>query len=291
MIDLNDKRLLKSILDHLYNENSYLKPSYKLSTNSIYEIPANPSRASVLEFISNLPLVASPEVFGLHENANFQKSIQETNDLLSGTVLTQTEFLARLSDEPVGQQKGKNGVLELCESILVKLPDQFDLDHVFDHFPISQVNSLNLVVRHEVVRYNKLLTIIRSLLVDLGRALKGEVNFIPELEEAQQFLSNRNVPKVWLEKGYNSLKPIGSYIADLIERVKFFRYWIEDGEPSCLWISGFYFTQSVFTAIMLNCARRTKTPIQELQIGFKLSEFETKSRQKCMAFDDFVRVI
>lgn len=288
VVDINDRRLLISILEDCYNEESYSSPSFKLSSEDLYRIPENPTKPQVLEFISNLPLVAPPEVFGFHENADIKKSAQETTGLLIGTSLTQNEFLARF-DTTSDHQKGRNETLDLCENILAKLPEKFDIGHVVEHFPLTQSNSL--VVRHEVVRYNNLLGLIKDMLLDLSRGLKGEVNMVAELEEVQQDLALKRVPKLWIARGYDSLKPIGSYITDLVDRIKFFKNWIEDGEPSCLWISGFFFTQSVFTTLVLNCSKRTKTPIHQLEIEFKFSEFEASSRQKSMAFDDFVRVI
>jgi len=54
------------------------------------------------------------------------------------------------------------------------------------------------------------------------------------------------VPKLWEEVAYPSLKPLGSWINDLKERVKFMGDWLLNGNPNCFWISGFYFPQGFF---------------------------------------------
>jgi len=41
---------------------------------------------------------------------------------------------------------------------------------------------------------------------------------------------------------YGSLKPLGSYIMDLTERLSFIDKWVKDKAPETFWISGFYFT-------------------------------------------------
>ena len=40
-------------------------------------------------YINSLPLLAQPEVFGLHDNADITKDLQETNLLLDSLMLTQ----------------------------------------------------------------------------------------------------------------------------------------------------------------------------------------------------------
>jgi dynein heavy chain len=44
---------------------------------------------SYIKFIKGLPLIQNPEVFGMHENADISKDLNETNALINSIILTQ----------------------------------------------------------------------------------------------------------------------------------------------------------------------------------------------------------
>lgn len=58
------------------------------------------------------------------------------------------------------------------------------------------------------------------------------------------FLINR-VPELWAKVAYPSLKPLSSWVVDMIERVRFMAQWLTAGPPVCFWLSGFFFPQAI----------------------------------------------
>lgn len=133
---------------------------------------------------------------------------------------------------------------------------------------------MNTVLTQELIRFNKLIKEIRQSLVDLQRAIAGEVLLSAQLEDTLKSLLIGRVPQQWKSKSYPSLKPLGSYIKDLIERLAFFEKWEATGIPDFFQIQLFYFTQGFLTGALQNYARQTKIPIDELVFDFEVVQEE-----------------
>lgn len=121
-----------------------------------------------------------------------------------------------------------------------------------------------------MLRFNGLVRVVRSSLVDLGKAIKGEVVLSQALETMGDSLYDNKVPAMWEAKSYPSLKPLGSYINDFIQRLKFMQDWIDNGAPATFWVSGFFFTQSFLTGCKQNYARRLTLAIDGIMFDYRV---------------------
>jgi dynein heavy chain len=140
-------------------------------------------------------------------------------------------------------------------------------------YPTEYFESMNTVLIQEVGRYNKLLSIMHKSLYELQRALKGLVVLSADLEAMADACFDQRVPSLWAKTAYPSLKPLGSWYKDLLQRLEFLANWVEKGLPSSFWISGFYFPQGFLTAILQNYARKMKIPIDTVSFSFVILDY------------------
>lgn len=119
--------------------------------------------------------------------------------------------------------------------------------------------SLGVFVKQEMERFNKLLRLVRSRLRELIQAIDGTVVMSQLLEDQFNSFINGKVPLPWLDTsvGYPSLKPLVSWVNDLVARIRFVGQWLYDGPPKSYWLSSFYFPQGFMTATMQTYARET----------------------------------
>uniref|UniRef100_A0A8C2MM84 Dynein axonemal heavy chain 3 n=1 Tax=Cricetulus griseus TaxID=10029 RepID=A0A8C2MM84_CRIGR len=266
--DDKDRRLLLSLLSTFYCK-EIEKDIYFIAPGEAYYIPPHGTYQSYIDYLRTLPITAHPGVFGLHENADITKDNQETNQLFQGVLLT-------LPRQSGGSGKSPQEVVEeLAHDVLSKLPMDCDLEEVMRLYPVIYNESMNTVLRQELIRFNRLTKVVRRSLIDIGRAIKGQVLMSSELEDVFNSMLVGKVPAMWAAKSYPSLKPLGGYVADLLARLTFFQDWITNGPPVVFWISGFYFTQSFLTGVSQNYARKYTIPIDHIGFEFEVTTQET----------------
>lgn len=201
-----DRRTVLSLLLNFYTKD-ILNDSYVFSSSGIYFAPPKGNYDSYINYIKQLPLNQNPEIFGIHENGDIAKDLNDTKVLFDSIILTQARSSAS------GGKSSEEVSMELANDILGKLPADFSIAAVQKKYPIKYNESMNTVLLQELIRFNKLLRVIRDSLQNTIRGLKGLVVLSSDLEQVSNSLLMGKVPDVWMSNSYPSLKPLVSLLS------------------------------------------------------------------------------
>uniref|UniRef100_A0A3Q3FLZ1 Uncharacterized protein n=1 Tax=Labrus bergylta TaxID=56723 RepID=A0A3Q3FLZ1_9LABR len=151
---------------------------------------------------------------------------------------------------------------------------------------MNNINHENVSTKVALVsffsfRYNKLLEVISQSLGDIVKALNGLVVMSSELELMANSLFNNLVPDMWKAKAYPSLKPLASWVSDLLQRINFLHRWVYNGIPPVFWISGYFFPQAFLTGTLQNDARRSGFSIDTIGFDFEVRQITEKPSTGC----------
>merc|ERR1711871_451273 len=274
--DDKDRRCILNILDDFYTP-AIVTDDYKFSQSGTYYAPSNGTVDNFVDYVRTLPYSEGPEVFGLHDNANISCAIAETNGLLDTALSLQPK-----SSGGSGKSWAET-LAELAHDIEARIPPIFDIEKALILFPVMYSESMNTVLTQECIRFNKLIARVKSSLKEVQRAIKGLVVMSAELEGMGNNMVVGKVPSMWAAVAYPSLKPLGSWVSDLLQRIDFLQTWMDNGSPLVYWISGFFFTQAFITGTLQNFARKYQRPIDTVDYDFSVltpDEMKTADENK-----------
>jgi dynein heavy chain len=273
--DDKDRRLIMTLLDDYYTADIF-HDDYRFANILDYYAPPTGEFQDYINYIENLPNRSQPEIYGLHPNADLTKYQNEAVLLFDNLLLTN-------SSSSGGEGGGSSLdaiVTKIAENILGELPEAFNEEIAGKRYPPLYEESMNTVLTQELHRFNILTDTIKTSMLDLQKAIKGQISMSAIIEATIRSLFDNRVPRSWMKNSYPSLKPLGSYISDLRQRLDFFKDWLTNGPPIIFSISKFFFTQSFLTGAMQNYARKYTIPIDECDFNYEIISQDNPSRPK-----------
>ena len=267
-----DRRCLLSILRNYYSP-AILEDGYKFSASGLYYAPSFGPLESYREYVDTLPLAETPELFGLHSNANITFQRQQSISIVE-TILSVQPRVAVAAGGKSPDELVMEAAMQLkseLPKVLVKADGKKEL---FKENKVGLLPSMSTVLLQELEKFNRLLRIMKSSLKNLTKAIKGLIIMSEDLDKMYVSIQNNRVPKNWEKVAYPSLKPLSSWYKDLQQRVSVLENWLKNGNTPCYWISGFFFPQGFLTGVLQTHARKELIAIDKLAFSFKVLEEE-----------------
>ncbi|XP_041836758.1 dynein heavy chain 8, axonemal-like [Melanotaenia boesemani] len=218
-----------------------------------YKIPVCKTVEEYLDNIQNLPIVDSPEALGLHANADIT---YQTN--------TSAEVLDTITDIQPKESGGGSGdtresiVYNMAGDMLQKLPPNYVPHEVKARLTaMGALNPMNIFLRQEVDRMQRIISVVRATLADLKLAIDGTIIMSDNLRDALDNIFDARVPKLWRKISWES-STLGFWFTELLERNKQFHSWVFEGRPKTFWMTGFFNPQGFLTAMRQEVTRANK---------------------------------
>jgi len=261
--DAQDRVTIANIIKNFYTPD-ILKEGYKYSESGLYYSPAFQPLQGYIDYIKALPINQMPEFCGLHANANLSAAQKEGLGILA----TSASMMPKGGGDGGGGKTPDQILTDLSAKMLNDIRVPFDMEYVSAKYPTDYNESMCTVLNQECLRFNKCLLRVRASLTDIGKMVKGLVIADANLDDVAEGILLNKQPAFWKKVSFPSLKPMSSYVADLVTRMTMFTDWIEQSHPENYWISGFFFTQSFLTGQLQNYSRKNKLPIDTLMWTF-----------------------
>ncbi|XP_054466216.1 dynein axonemal heavy chain 10 [Anoplopoma fimbria] len=270
-IDSFDRRILSVYMDEYLGDFLFytFRQFHFFSNNDVdYKIPQTGLKKVYIDEIETLPLANTPEVLGLHSNAEIGYYTQAAKDMWNHLIDLQPQ-----TGESGGSISRDEFISQVAQDIQNKLPKLFDMDVILKKFG-SDISPTSVVLLQELERFNKLVVRMQRSLAELQRALGGEVGMSSELDEVARALFNGHIPAIWKKLAPDTLKSLGNWISHFKRRYEQYHYWVDEGEPKVMWLSGLHIPESYLTALVQAACRKNGWPLD-------LSTLYTQVTQYC----------
>ncbi|XP_075954128.1 dynein axonemal heavy chain 8-like [Anarhichas minor] len=242
-----DKRLLKCFARVWFSKKMF-DPSFCFYTG--YKIPVCKTVEEYMECIQSLPTRDSPQALGLHPNADIT---YQTN--------TSAEVLDTITNIQPKESGGGSGltretiVYKMAEDMLEKLPPNYVPHEVKARLlKMGALNPMNIFLRQEVDRMQRITSLVRISLTDLKLAIDGTIIMSENLRDALDNIFDARVPSLFWKISWES-STLGFWFTELLERNKQFHRWVFEGRPRTFWMTGFFNPQGFLTAMRQEVTR------------------------------------
>merc|ERR1719231_1169574 len=254
-------------------------PIQRIPGDFTYIVPDCAEVDEYLAFINGFPESDSPEVFGLHPNADITFRNKEVSQLLTTIIETQPK-----SSSAGGGRTREDIVYEKCDELL----ESFPADYVEDDY-LEKINGmgglgvpLNIFLYQEVQRLQFVIAKSRRGLQLTQQSIRGEISITAEISSTIDAIFDARVPPAWTHNaGGDEISwicpTLGLWFSGMIARDEQDRSWLTHGRPVSFWLTGWFNPQGFLTAVQQEVTRAHKADkwaLDGVKIDTEVTEFE-----------------
>jgi len=218
-----------------------------------YRVPDGNDIDQFRSAIELLPSTESPEVFGLHPNADITFRALQVKD----GVTTILDTMPKGAGGGGGMSR-EEIVDRICEDLLGKVPPMFDKEDTKEKLkklPGGATQPLTVHLRQEIDRLNIITKLTTGTLKNLRLAISGTVALSGGLIDALDALFMARIPASWLKMSWEAAT-LGNWFTGLLQRYDQLNKWLNLGRPKAYWMTGFFNPQGFLTAMKQEVNRK-----------------------------------
>jgi dynein heavy chain len=237
------------------------EPINRIPNDFVYRICSSEQIDDYHKFCTEFPEIDSPEIYGLHPNADISYRVKQATGLLNQMGETQPKG----GSGGGGEKSPSEIVYEKAEELLERVPE----DYVEDDYKLKIKKlggltvPLNIFLFQEIQRLQSVIMTVRTMLLSLQQAIRGEVVMTEQLQGALQSMYEAKAPTPWVYTvagdEYSWILPtLGLWFTSFLARNEQNYTWLTTTRPVSNWLTGFFNPQGILTAMKQEVTRRHK---------------------------------